>query len=366
MSIQVPPQEAAGECSVRLDGEDPETEKCRGRFRVSKGNMEVWWTDESKGLMKLMIPQEEWREQVVIGVDTVVVRATSGFEVYVVEMGWRYAKAILQQTATFRSVDPVSFYGLSQQGSRGKLTVKSFSRQENAFQYCDENPTIPLKLFTYESAAANGRRRFLVADLQEFYKRYAEMRDSVRHVYEIIREASPCRLYFDLEFSRELNPQADGEAMVSTLVDLVCWKLYDRFGLFMSRDYVVDLESSNGAKFSRHLIFILRPTTARTRGAHTAARTQEPHLQSELLFLSNADAGAFVADACSEMLQESSDAPKAAFAHLWVLTSTDGQKQCFVDRGVYTRNRAFRLALSCKYGKSTVLRLSDSRAYSKM
>ena len=32
-----------------------------------------------------------------------------------------------------------------------------------------------------------------------------------------------------------------------------------------------------------------------------------------------------------------------------------GKKACFIDRGVYTKNRAFRLMLSSKAGKETTL-----------
>lgn len=34
----------------------------------------------------------------------------------------------------------------------------------------------------------------------------------------------------------------------------------------------------------------------------------------------------------------------------------DGSTTCFIDRGVYTRNRAFRLMLSSKAGKTSILK----------
>lgn len=43
----------------------------------------------------------------------------------------------------------------------------------------------------------------------------------LRHVYEIIREGSPCRMYFDLEFARAHNPGLDGEGLVQSWISVV-------------------------------------------------------------------------------------------------------------------------------------------------
>ena len=34
-----------------------------------------------------------------------------------------------------------------------------------------------------------------------------------RHYYEVIPQGAPCKLFFDLEFSIELNPSVDGDHM---------------------------------------------------------------------------------------------------------------------------------------------------------
>lgn len=44
------------------------------------------------------------------------------------------------------------------------------------------------------------------------------------HVYEIIREGSPCRMYFDLEFARACNPGLDGEGLVRAWINVVAGK----------------------------------------------------------------------------------------------------------------------------------------------
>lgn len=53
------------------------------------------------------------------------------------------------------------------------------------------------RTFSFESAD-EGKRRFLVAGLDEFWRTYKATATGQRHVYEIIREGVPCRLYFDL------------------------------------------------------------------------------------------------------------------------------------------------------------------------
>lgn len=44
---------------------------------------------------------------------------------------------------------------------------------------------------------------------------------SLWHVYEIIRDGSPCRMYFDLEFLRGCNPGLDGEGLVRAWINVV-------------------------------------------------------------------------------------------------------------------------------------------------
>lgn len=44
---------------------------------------------------------------------------------------------------------------------------------------------------------------------------------ALRHVYEIIREGAPCRMYFDLEFARGCNEDLDGDALVRAWINVV-------------------------------------------------------------------------------------------------------------------------------------------------
>lgn len=40
------------------------------------------------------------------------------------------------------------------------------------------------------------------------------------HCYEVIPENAVCKLYFDLEFNKRANPEADGKKMVALLIEV--------------------------------------------------------------------------------------------------------------------------------------------------
>lgn len=42
------------------------------------------------------------------------------------------------------------------------------------------------------------------------------------HCYEVIPEGTVCKLYFDLEFHKPSNKEADGKAMVTSLIEVQC------------------------------------------------------------------------------------------------------------------------------------------------
>lgn len=46
---------------------------------------------------------------------------------------------------------------------------------------------------------------------------------SLMHCYEVIPEGSVCKLYFDLEFHKPSNKEADGKAMVTALIQVQCF-----------------------------------------------------------------------------------------------------------------------------------------------
>ena len=222
------------------------------------------------------------------------------------------------------------------------------------------------RIFAVEKSKT-GKRRYMVGHLGRFLDYYWRKCDPLqRHYYELIREKTPCRLYFDLEFSKLSNPDIDDETtevlMTEFLVELAIE--FDRhYGLPLPRCNVVDLDSSTAKKFSRHLIV---------------------HLPGDELYPDAAAVGRFVrvlvgrlaTEVASGQLQEKRPtlashlfvypAPSASSCQDSKDSSGNAAKSvCFIDLGVYTRNRLFRLLGSCKYGKSTdaMLRIASTNEF---
>ncbi|OIW06371.1 hypothetical protein TanjilG_15016 [Lupinus angustifolius] len=164
--------------------------------------------------------------------------------------------------------------------------------------------------------------------------RYKNMDSKFRHHYEVIREGLPCHLYFDLEFNKKVNIGKDVDKMVDLLLSVVLEALHEKYAIQGDHDWVVELDSSTEEKFSRHLIIRI-PKAA---------------------FKDNSHAGAFVSEICSRVLN--ARGKDGRFEELFVMKDANcdvSDRQLFVDTAVYTRNRCFRLFLSSKAGKSSVL-----------
>ncbi|TRY56488.1 hypothetical protein DNTS_026459 [Danionella cerebrum] len=92
-------------------------------------------------------------------------------------------------------------------------------------------------------------------------------RQSLMHCYEVILEDAVCKLYFDIEFHIDSNKHLDGKMIVVKLIQYVCEKLKEVYGLHCSAKDVLNLDSSTSEKFSRHLIFIF-PNAAFKDNSH--------------------------------------------------------------------------------------------------
>nr|XP_019067213.1 DNA-directed primase/polymerase protein isoform X1 [Solanum lycopersicum] len=207
----------------------------------------------------------------------------------------------------------------------------TFPRQDEAMKYAKEKNDA--RVFSYQDHV-NGQRRFLVSTYKEFWRRYKTMNPKFRHHYEVIQEGLPCHLYFDLEFNKRENPDKNEDEMVDLLIQVIFDAVKEKYSLEGNDDWVVELDSSNAEKFSRHLI-IRFPKAA---------------------FKDNSHAGAFVTEICSRIISISEHDER--LRKLFISkdsSSTNIPFQLFVDKAVYSRNRCFRLALSSKAGKSSVL-----------
>ena len=243
---------------------------------------------------------------------------------------------------TNRQIKPDSFYSSKKlKESLDATCFESFPRQELAFRHFDsilpEKASVsnPVKLFTFESLVS-GKRQFLVADMKSFISNYLRIERGKRHVYEIIRENYPCRLYFDLEFSIPANPglngmtllrfvwynllylmrQWPGQDLVDHWIHIVTWKLYEIFGITVGSENFVDLDSTNADKFSRHItVIIIEPSRNSwfiqeklSRSEGSFSRALPPFMGQELLFRNNVEVGYFVDKIVADVLLTCHDA----------------------------------------------------------
>jgi len=157
-----------------------------------------------------------------------------------------------------------------------------------------------------------------------FWLAYSKLEPSQRHWYEVIREGTPCHLYFDVEFQVANCPGWDGDLMVGTLMNAVQELLMAWFGLSLPMQSIFELDSTTTSKFSRHVVVTL----------------------DRVAWLNNMHVGAFVTQVMA-YLHESRHEPgfECFFAN---------DKSAFVDLSVYTANRNMRLLLSSKFGREAV------------
>lgn len=228
----------------------------------------------------------------------------------------------------------------------GPSTVwKVFRKQHNLLEFISEN-NCGLFPFTYQ--ISDGTRLFLAADPITFWHLDEQRKPMQRRSYEIIQEGKACKLYFDLEFDKDLNPNSDGFKMVNTFIFLVCFALRSKYNIFCQASDILNLDSSTSNKFSCHLIF--------------------PYV----IFLNNFHAGQFVKQLCFEIMlvsQPSSNLKLLKGINLMdeinklLVLDSKGKTKLFCDEAVYSKNRHFRLYKSSKFGKNVALEVSEHNLF---
>ncbi|NXB57824.1 PRIPO protein, partial [Struthidea cinerea] len=271
---------------------------------------------------------------------------------------------------------------------------KIFSRQAEAFNYvktCKED----VHVFALEKNTQNGQRFYLVTTYKELWFYYTKgYKTSLMHCYEVIPEKDACKLYFDLEFYKPANPGADGKSMVMKLIELVSQKLKELYDVNCSSKDVLNLDSSTDEKFSRHLIFLPRKTVFKdnTHVGNFVRTILQPAIrlmESKAAVIQTEEAGHVFPCSAGVGLDDSltnltavEDASKdwPAFAHktkdvemshqeenldfsFLIVNDKDGNNQLFVDLGVYTKNRNFRMYKSSKAGKNVILKIAEDNKF---
>jgi len=221
-----------------------------------------------------------------------------------------------------RASDALSQIGNGSIVSGHTKVYKVYSRQSDALEAADSDHHSGLKVFAFEVDSC-GKRQFVTCHPEQLWTFYKDL--PKRHYYEVIPQNKPCKLFFDLEYSKLLNPNVDGPAMTAEFKQQLGDSLDQTFGRIPMS--VVELDSTTEVKFSRHLIV-------------------KSHIFENIHQMKY-----YVQDFCEKLSASDSCFPKIV---------TNEQRPAaglFVDQGVYTKNRNFRLFLSSKFGKETFLKL---------
>ncbi|XP_030581582.1 DNA-directed primase/polymerase protein isoform X2 [Archocentrus centrarchus] len=247
---------------------------------------------------------------------------------------------------------------------------KLFPRQSVAISFtqsCKED----VHVFALEKEKAPvGQRIYLVTSYTELWYYYRTYTQSLMHCYEVIPDGAVCKLYLDLEFHKPSNKGSDGKTMVSLLIQYICDKLMELYGTECSAKNVLNLDSSTEEKFSRHLIFCLQHATFKDnihvgRFIHAVLQPILNKAKSRSCLDNEMDSvtensETRTHDASPEMKRRKQEERNLSFLRV---KNKDGQDCLFVDLGVYTKNRNFRLYKSSKAGKNAAFTVAEDNQF---
>ncbi|XP_005500236.2 DNA-directed primase/polymerase protein isoform X1 [Columba livia] len=272
---------------------------------------------------------------------------------------------------------------------------KIFHRQVEAFNYvktCKED----VHVFALEKKTQSGQRFYLVTTYKELWFYYTiGYQTSLMHCYEVIPEKDACKLYFDLEFYKPANPGADGKSMVAKLIEFVSQKLKELYDVNCSAKDVLNLDSSTDEKFSRHLIFLPQKTVFKDNthvgnfvrtllqpairlmeseaavvipegaGCVSQCSAEAVGLDGSLKNLTAVEGASngWPAVACETKDVETAHQGENSEFSFLIVNDKEGDKQLFVDLGVYTKNRNFRMYKSSKAGKNVILKIAEDNKF---
>jgi hypothetical protein len=262
-----------------------------------------------------------------------------------------------------------------QQNKNGIDTIENMIKDEfdgiSTTEQQQQSPLWSLEPRIFATEKKNGKRKYLVGEfgrIADWYWRKTE--PSSRHLYEVIREDSPCRLYFDLEFSREYNPSVPAKKLLRELEDELAIELQTCYGksiTSLQSSQIINLDSSNDKKFSRHWIVHLYQVVEDEdkESPPSASSSTSIHKQRrEMLFRDAPAVGRFIKRMVGRLADELAvtggkfaERRPALFKYLFVNTKDTAKQTCFIDLGVYTRNRLFRCLGSSKFGKTSTLQV---------
>ena len=207
------------------------------------------------------------------------------------------------------------------------------------FKYSDKEPTEfrnqaeaieaaathdGLKVFAKE-VKGNGRRKYLVCEPNAFWAWY--IHQDPKNYYEVLIHEKKVKLFYDLEFSIQLNGAKNHQEMTKKFMQLIIQYLESVHGATEPGRNVVVLNSSDAVKYSFHLVF------------------------PSIIFEDIRQIKTFNLQMMSSFTEEEKK--------LFQVQKKDGSNGSFVDNSVYSSHRNMRLFKSSKYNQSRYLKIQQ-------
>ena len=184
--------------------------------------------------------------------------------------------------------------------------IRSFKTLVEAIDFSNTNED--LSVFSKE--VEQNKRLFIVCCKETFFSFYKGLKETEKKYYEILVENRPMKLYFDLEFLRNMNPEKDGDSLTKDFIELVNFHVREKLDIQHFFEDVLILESFSEQKYSIHLIF------------------------PKIVFANHLD--------CKEFVSHILKSLPAEDEHFTVFSS-NGTKKLFIDTSVYSKNQNFRI-----------------------
>jgi len=176
-----------------------------------------------------------------------------------------------------------------------------------------------------------------------------ERRFHAQHFYEVIRDGKPCWLYFDLEFNRTTNPTRDPAVVTETFYRALDQFLQEKLGSPSDPTSVVELDSCNQDKYSKHVL------VKRLQNGQPLAFAHNTHAYSLV--------SSFVEQLRTQHERGAVPQEQSLFFCDDKAAGDEGRLTVpLIDECVYSRNRCFRLLFSSKFGKNRPLVLARGKA----
>ena len=207
------------------------------------------------------------------------------------------------------------------------------------FKYSEKEPTMFRKQAEAIEAAAsknelkvfakeineNGKRIYFVCEPNTFWAWYIHQ-DS-KNYYELLIREKKVKLFYDLEFSIELNGAKNHQEMTKKFIQLIIQYLENVHGVTEPGRNVVVLNSSDFVKYSIHLVF------------------------PSIIFEDIRQIKTFNLLMMSSFTEEEKK--------LFQVQKKDGSNGSFMDNSVYSSHRNMRLFKSSKYNQSRYLKIQQ-------